>query len=101
MSVDILPRANETECILHFNPGQTNDDAERIVAAFRSEVLDQDLRSIIAKETEGVRNAVLAFALSKTSIASPTPCSLAHASSPGSVPFDTPSAQIGDTLSPK
>lgn len=46
-------------------------DEERIeglVAAFRNEVLDQDLRSIIAKETEAIRNAVLAFAFSKTGL---------------------------------
>ena len=38
------------------------------MAAFKNEVLDQDLRSIIAKETEATRNAVLAFALSKTGL---------------------------------
>jgi His-Xaa-Ser system protein HxsD len=44
------------------------EQAERIVAAFKNEVLDQDLRSIISKETEAIRNAVLAFALSKTGL---------------------------------
>ena len=47
---------------------EITDRAERIVAAFKNEVLDQDLRSIIAKETEATRNAVLAFALSKTGL---------------------------------
>jgi His-Xaa-Ser system protein HxsD len=68
MSVDILPRGAETECILHFSSELTSDEAERLVAAFRNEVLDQDLRSIIGKETEAVRNAILAYALSKTGL---------------------------------
>jgi His-Xaa-Ser system protein HxsD len=69
MSSDIIPHSNEIECILHFSPEPKNEEQiERIVAAFRNEVLDQDLRSIIAKETEAIRNAVLAFAFSKTGL---------------------------------
>jgi His-Xaa-Ser system protein HxsD len=69
MSVDIIPRSGEIECILHFLSGSNEEaQAERIVAAFKNEVLDQDLRSIISKETEAIRNAVLAFALSKTGL---------------------------------
>jgi His-Xaa-Ser system protein HxsD len=69
LSVDIIPRSAEIECVLHFvsdplEEGQT----QRIVAAFKNEVLDQDLRSVIARETEATRNAVLAFALSKTGL---------------------------------
>jgi len=66
LSVDIIPRSGEIECILHFLSEPKEE--ERIVAAFRNEVLDQDLRSVIAKETEATRNAVLAFALSKTGL---------------------------------
>ena len=43
-------------------------EVDRIVAAFKNEILDQDLRGIIARETEGTRNAILAFALSKTGL---------------------------------
>lgn len=69
LSVDIIPRSGEIECILHFLSGSKEEEqAERIVAAFKNEVLDQDLRSIISKETEAIRNAVLAFALSKTGL---------------------------------
>lgn len=37
-------------------------------AAFRNEVLDQDLRRTIARETASLRNAILAHAFSKTGI---------------------------------
>jgi His-Xaa-Ser system protein HxsD len=69
LSIDIIPRSGEIECILHFfsEPKEGAQD-QRLVAAFRNEVLDQDLRSVIAKETEATRNAVLAFALSKTGL---------------------------------
>jgi len=69
LSLDIIPRSGEIECILQFISGSREEQqAERIVAAFKNEVLDQDLRSIISKETEAIRNAVLAFALSKTGL---------------------------------
>jgi His-Xaa-Ser system protein HxsD len=65
----IIPSSGEIECVLHFLPEQMEaEQAKRIVAAFRNEVLDQDLRSVIAKETEAIRNAVLAYALSKTGL---------------------------------
>jgi His-Xaa-Ser system protein HxsD len=69
LSVDIIPRSGEIECVLHFlSVPNEEEQVQRFVAAFRNEVLDQDLRSIIAKETEATRNAVLAFALSKTGL---------------------------------
>jgi His-Xaa-Ser system protein HxsD len=69
LSVDIVPRTDEIECTLHFLSGSKEEEqAAQIVAAFKNEVLDQDLRSIIAKETEATRNAVLAFALSRTGL---------------------------------
>lgn len=69
LSVDIIPRSGEIECILHFlSEPKEEEQFQRIVAAFRNEVLDQDLRAVIAKETEATRNAVLAFALSKTGL---------------------------------
>jgi His-Xaa-Ser system protein HxsD len=69
LSVDINPRPGEIECILHFlSEPKEEERVQRIVAAFRNEVLDQDLRAVIAQETEATRNAVLAFALSKTGL---------------------------------
>ena len=68
-SVDIVPRPGEIECVIRFLSGtKAEEQAEQIVAAFKNEVLDQDLRSLIAKETEATRNAVLAFALSRTGL---------------------------------
>jgi His-Xaa-Ser system protein HxsD len=69
VSVDIVRHRAEIECVIHFLSGsKAEEQAEQIVAAFKNEVLDQDLRSLIAKETEATRNAVLAFALSKTGL---------------------------------
>lgn len=69
LSIDITPRSEEIQCVLHFSSEVKEDEQmDRIVAAFKNEVLDQDLRSIIAKETETMRNAILAFALSKTGL---------------------------------
>jgi His-Xaa-Ser system protein HxsD len=69
LSIDIVPRVDDIECILNFLSDQNDEEhIDRILAAFRNEVLDQDLRAIIAKETEATRNAVLAFALSKTGL---------------------------------
>jgi His-Xaa-Ser system protein HxsD len=69
LSVDIVPGPDGINCILHFVSGSREElQSERIVAAFKNEVLDQDLRSTISKETEAIRNAVLAFALSKTGL---------------------------------
>lgn len=68
LSIDITPHSDEIECVLHFLPDVKEGQVDRFVAAFKNEVLDQDLRSIIAKETEAIRNAVLAHALSKTGL---------------------------------
>lgn len=69
LSIDIIPRLDEIQCILHFLSDRKDEEQiERILAAFKNEVLDQDLRAIISKETEATRNAVLAFALSKTGL---------------------------------
>ena len=43
-------------------------EAEALVSAFRNEVLDQDLRETVAEETSAVRNAVLAYAFSRTGL---------------------------------
>lgn len=69
LSIDIVPRLGEIECVLQFLPGSKEEEqAEAIIAAFKNEVLDQDLRLLISKETEATRNAVLAYALSKTGL---------------------------------
>ncbi len=69
LSVDLTPEGDKIECVLRFLPGlDDGEQIERIVLAFKNEVLDQDLRLIIARETEATRNAILAFAFSKTGL---------------------------------
>ncbi|HYV43306.1 MAG TPA: His-Xaa-Ser system protein HxsD [Myxococcaceae bacterium] len=43
-------------------------DLEQLAGELRNEVLDQELREVVAQETEAVRNLILAQAFSKTSI---------------------------------
>lgn len=47
------------------NPG---DDVGMLVGEFRNEVLDQELREVVAKETEAIRNLIVVQAFSKTSL---------------------------------
>jgi His-Xaa-Ser system protein HxsD len=70
MSVDIQPSGDEIVCTLTFQQELPADDCERAIAAFKAEVLDQDLRGTLARETAPLRNAILAYALSKTSLQS-------------------------------
>ena len=55
-------------CKLTFPTDRTSESVESVVAAFRRELLDQDLRETIRRETEGVRNLILAHAFSKTGL---------------------------------
>jgi DNA-binding FrmR family transcriptional regulator len=42
--------------------------AEKAVRELQAEVLDQDLRATISRETEPMRNAILALAFSRTGL---------------------------------
>ncbi|MDZ8135778.1 MAG: His-Xaa-Ser system protein HxsD [Nostoc sp. DedQUE04] len=56
-------------CILFtFLEPTVSDKIQQVVADFCDELIDQDLREIIAKETEAARNLILAQAFSKTSL---------------------------------
>jgi His-Xaa-Ser system protein HxsD len=44
------------------------NDPEQVVADFCNELLDQDLREIVKKETGALRNAIIAHAFSRTSL---------------------------------
>ena len=52
-------------CSVRPRDGQTLDS---LIVEFRREVIDHDLRIEIRKQTEGVRNLILAHAFSKTGI---------------------------------
>jgi His-Xaa-Ser system protein HxsD len=43
-------------------------DRSQILADFQNELLDQDLREIVKRETTPLRNLILAHALSRTSL---------------------------------
>jgi len=45
-------------------------DPKRVVGEFCNEVLDQELRELVAQETQAVRDLILAHAFSKTSLLS-------------------------------
>jgi His-Xaa-Ser system protein HxsD len=45
------------------------NDPEHVISDFRNELLDQDLREIIKKETGALRNAIIAHAFSRTPLA--------------------------------
>jgi His-Xaa-Ser system protein HxsD len=59
---------NTTLAVLSFSPDVTADEKAALQREFRNEVLDQDLREVIGAETAGVRNAVLAYAFSRTGL---------------------------------
>ncbi len=64
-SVDIRLDDGKIKCALRpHTPGPTDS----LVADFRIEVLDQDLRETIADETAALRNAILAHAFSRTGL---------------------------------
>jgi His-Xaa-Ser system protein HxsD len=66
-ATDIRLQTGAIVCDLVFSRNASEAQKEAIVADFRTEVLDQDLRERIARETAAVRNAILAVAFSPTS----------------------------------
>ena len=70
-SFDFQSNGKDIVCKLLFAKPERNEVVTSIELAFRNELLDQDLRSQIAEETTPVRNAVLAFAFSKSGIQGP------------------------------
>jgi His-Xaa-Ser system protein HxsD len=63
---EITQEADAWLCTLKFAVPASADAIEQAEREFRAEVLDQDLRASIARETEPVRNAILALAFSRT-----------------------------------
>jgi len=73
--------ADRTSIIINLGPDSTislvfnfagkysNNDSKKVIADFCNELLDQDLRERIKKETEPLRNLLLAHAFSRTSLA--------------------------------
>ena len=53
---------------VQFDKELSEESMSRMLREFEREVLDQDLREHIKKETEGYRNLILAHTFSKTSL---------------------------------
>ena len=67
-STEIAIDQQIAHCKLIFSSNRAREFVELSVDAFRKELLDQDLREIVRRETEGVRNLILAHAFSKTGL---------------------------------
>lgn len=66
-AVDISAEGEWIHCALLCDPSD-QENTEKLKAQLTKEVLDQDLRRIVAAETEPLRNAILGFAFSRTSL---------------------------------
>ena len=69
-SADINSESGLIKCRLEFRTPVSKDQARQAVMDLRDEVLDQDLRQIVAEETTPIRNAILAYAFSRTGLQS-------------------------------
>lgn len=65
---DFALEGEDVVCTIRIIATHGKDDFQELEDAFRNEVLDQDLRRRIGEETAPVRNAILAYAFSKTGI---------------------------------
>jgi His-Xaa-Ser system protein HxsD len=66
-AADISATPDQIICDLTYAPGLGEGEQASMVAEFRKELLDQDLRETIGRETAAVRNAILAVAFSPVS----------------------------------
>lgn len=67
-AVNIAKENNQIKCSLTFKDSATPQQIKFYIDDFKKEVLDQDLRESIKKETETVRNLILAHTFSKTGL---------------------------------
>ena len=67
-AVNLAKAGNDINCSLTFKDSATESQIKLYIDEFKKEVLDQDLRESIKKETEGVRNLILAHTFSKTGL---------------------------------
>ena len=69
-TADIRQDGNYFICEIIFPPNKSEETKISDMAIFRKEVLDEDLREKIRKETELIRNLILAHAFSRTGLVS-------------------------------
>jgi len=68
VAVEFVPSEREITCVLRPLRALSADDAVQMLNEFRIEVLDQDLRASIARETAATRTAILAYAFSRSGL---------------------------------
>jgi len=68
VAANISEEEDSFEVELRFSREISKEAQEHFVSEFTKEVLDQNLRESIKKETEGYRNLILAHVFSKTSL---------------------------------
>lgn len=68
VAANIAENEGNYEVELCFTKEISKEAQEHFINEFTKEVLDQDLRELIKKETEGYRNLILAHVFSKTSL---------------------------------
>jgi His-Xaa-Ser system protein HxsD len=68
VAVNIDDHGDSFEVQMRFSKESSKEAQEHFISEFTKEVLDQDLRESIKKETEGYRNLILAHVFSKTSL---------------------------------
>ena len=65
---DIKIDDNDIVCVLGLRDSGPTPDLNNLLAKFRREVIDHDLRLRISSQTDGVRNLILAHAFSRTGV---------------------------------
>ena len=68
LSCDIVVKGDIVSVLLNPLTSISGPDLDLLVEKFKIEVLDQELRIAIADETAAYRNAILAYAFSKTNL---------------------------------
>jgi His-Xaa-Ser system protein HxsD len=67
----IEPVDGGTRVKVSLRPKRLLDSPQYLLGEFQNEVLDQELREVVAAETEGVRNVIIAAAFSATNLLDP------------------------------
>lgn len=67
-TADIAQDGDAWLCTLTFAKATDVNGSDKATRELQAEVLDQDLRAAVARETEGVRNTILALAFSRSGL---------------------------------
>lgn len=67
-ALDLRVEGSAAMCTLSFDAKVSDQIMDHVVAVFKKELLDQDLRATVRAETKDVRNLILAHAFSRTGL---------------------------------